>query len=274
LAERFPEERITGMIKPSQMSARTGLVSVTFRHLTPPEIIAAAARNGLELIEWGGDIHVPHGDTVKAREVGGMTRDAGLEVAAYGSYYRLGTGEVNGIPFERVVETAETLGAPVIRVWAGEKGSDAAEESLWESVCIDAERTATMAAGYGMKVALEFHGGTLNDTPASALRLWKQLNHPALRSLWQPLPTLSPSEQDESLSVVLPHLSHVHVFQWLPGPPIERRPLEEGTTEWSRWISRIRCHSDELTALLEFVVDDDLSHLKTEAETLRRLIGS
>src|SRR4051812_32305936 len=69
---------------------RTGLCSVTLRRLAVPEVLAAAAAAGLECIEWGGDIHVPPGDSALARQVGAATADAGLQVASYGSYFRAG----------------------------------------------------------------------------------------------------------------------------------------------------------------------------------------
>ena len=56
---------------------RGGLVSVTFRALPPREVAGLAARAGLAGIEWGGDIHVPHGDGKRAREVRRITEDAG-----------------------------------------------------------------------------------------------------------------------------------------------------------------------------------------------------
>src|SRR6185312_7605034 len=102
-----------------------GLVSITFRALTPAEVIALVRQAGLRGIEWGGDIHVPHGDAGRAREVRGLTQGAGLQVAAYGSYYKAGVSEDAGLAFGRVLETAVTLGAPVIRVWAGGAGSAA-----------------------------------------------------------------------------------------------------------------------------------------------------
>jgi 3-dehydroshikimate dehydratase len=46
-----------------------GLVSVTFRKLSPQEIIALTAEAQLQVIEWGGDIHVPHGDIQQAENV-------------------------------------------------------------------------------------------------------------------------------------------------------------------------------------------------------------
>ncbi len=104
---------------------RPGLVSITFRKLTPQDVVQLAARAGLEGIEWGGDIHVPHGDVAIARQTGKITRDAGLEVAAYGSYYRLGTDD--GPLFPAVLDSAVALGADKIRVWAGNASADADE---------------------------------------------------------------------------------------------------------------------------------------------------
>lgn len=248
-----------------------GLVSVSFRQLSPSAIVTLAKESSLDLIEWTGDIHVPPGDLTRAEEVRTLTETAGLGVAAYGSYYRLGISEPT-MPFSAVLETAMTLGAPVIRVWAGNLGSDKADEAVWDRVCEDANRTATLAAPHGIRIALEFHGDTLNDTPAAARRLWLNLSNPNLLSLWQPLPTLTRSEQDESLQIVLPRLSHVHVFQWRPGPPITRHPLAEGITEWTQWLGMIHASRPEVPALLEFVVDDDPAHLPIESETLRKIL--
>ncbi|MEL7086971.1 MAG: hypothetical protein AAGL98_00775 [Planctomycetota bacterium] len=63
-----------------------GLVSVTFRKLTPTQICELAADAGLQGIEWGGDVHVPAGDVGAAKAVAALTRARGLAVAAYGSY--------------------------------------------------------------------------------------------------------------------------------------------------------------------------------------------
>jgi sugar phosphate isomerase/epimerase len=164
------------------------------------------------------------------------------------------------------------LGAPVIRVWAGSIGSEMADKSIWESVTHDAERVASMASAYGVRVAIEFHDDTLHDTPEGAHRLWATLIHPGLCSLWQPLPTLDHARQDESLAVVLPRLSHLHVFQWRSGPPITRHPLEEGRPEWAHWLSMIRQGGREIPALLEFVENDDPALLPREAATLHSLL--
>jgi 3-dehydroshikimate dehydratase len=61
---------------------KTGLVSITFRRHSPEQIIAWVKQAGLDGIEWGGDIHVPHGNVTRASEVRAMTIDSGLTVAA------------------------------------------------------------------------------------------------------------------------------------------------------------------------------------------------
>ena len=66
---------------------KPGLVSVTFRQLTPEGIIQLCMQTGLQTVEWGGDVHVPPGDVSRAAAVGELTRAAGLSITAYGSYY-------------------------------------------------------------------------------------------------------------------------------------------------------------------------------------------
>ena len=101
---------------------KTGLVSVTFRTLAVERVIELVSQAGLNSIEWGGDIHVPPTNPSWAKEVGKMTRESGLEVSSYGSYYRAGSLS-DGQSFESILDAAVALGAPSIRVWAGNQGS-------------------------------------------------------------------------------------------------------------------------------------------------------
>lgn len=253
---------------------RPGLVTVTFRQLTPEEIIAVANGAGLEILEWGGDVHVPAGDTRRAREVAALTRDAGLETICYGSYYRVGhEGEGAKPGFADVLATATALGAPSIRVWAGTRGSDAAGEAYFERVCDDANRIADMAASEGVRIAFEFHDGTLNDNAESSEKILAALPHPNIDTLWQPLVSLGPDELSRSLEIVLPRLAHVHAFYWLPGDPIDRRPLSDGAGLWRCWLEKMRGAGRNPDCLLEFVRGDDISALAADATVLAGLLG-
>jgi 3-dehydroshikimate dehydratase len=249
---------------------RAGLVTVTFRNMTAEEIVRLAAANGLTALEWGGDIHVPPGDLARAAKVASLARGAGLPTICYGSYYRVGHGGENGASsFAEILQTAEALGAPVIRVWPGNRGSADADAAYYDKVCADAVVIAGAAAERGIRVAFELHGGTLTDTPASARRLYAALDHPNIFALWQPLSSLDRAAQDESLEVVLPRLAHVHVLHWRSGPVVERRPLHEGRSAWSAWMARIAAAGSRPDYLLEFVRGEDPAQLGADAASLR-----
>jgi len=255
----------------NQETLSTGLVSVTFRGLEPRRIVELVRQTGLNAIEWGGDIHVPHGDVTRAREVREMTRDAGLAVAAYGSYFRAGISDAEGLPFERVLETAVELGAPTVRVWAGNKASADASAEDRRRVADDLRRTVTLAAAAGVTVSLEYHANTLTDTIDSARALLDDV--PALRTLWQP-PNHEPVEHCvASLNSVLDRLTNVHVFHW-SGPTKDRRPLSEGEPRWRQYFDVLRAHGGARSALLEFVRDDSPEQFLADAATLKDWVAA
>ncbi|WP_214409306.1 sugar phosphate isomerase/epimerase family protein [Sphaerisporangium fuscum] len=247
------------------MTIQPGLVSVTFRRLTAEQVVASAAEAGLAAIEWGGDVHVPHGDLATARRVAAMTAEAGLAVACYGSYYRLGHSSAEGLAPETVVETAAELGAPTIRVWAGRIGSAEADAAYWDAVVADARRIAEPAGAAGMTVSFEYHRDTLTDTRASARRLLSRLDGVPVRTLWQPVPERDRAENLGDLRDVLPWLQHVHVFTWTAAG--DRLPLADGLDDWEAYLG-VAAEGGARYALLEFVAGDSPARLAEDAATL------
>ena len=248
---------------------RPGLVSISFREQSPREILDLCVESQLQGIEWGGDIHVPHGDLQTAREVGQMTRDAGLEVACYGSYYRCG----GVLEFERVLESAIALGAPLIRVWAGQDGDEFA------SVAANLRQICELAAQQNIGIVTEYHGGTLTETREGTARLLTELSDAGLKTLWQPLRrgagmNLKMTENREDLRAVAPHLSNVHVYEW--------RDIEAGKTkrfslknsaQWPGYIEELKAIGGDRWLLLEYVPEDRPEALRDEAAALIQLIG-
>jgi len=249
---------------------KPGLVSVTFRQLPPESIVELCAKSGLQTIEWGGDIHVPPGDTRGASHVGEMTRGAGLSIAAYGSYYRLAASE--GASFEEVLAAAVALGAPAIRIWAGTRGSADTDEAGRKAVAEDALRCADLAGAKGISLCYEFHDGTLTDTTGSALALLAETEHPFIRSLWQPPHGKSLEECLASLRAMMPRLHHVHVFHWWPDPG-SRHPLAVGRERWGAYVAELKASSKDADLLLEFVRNDDPLVLEEEARTLQDILA-
>ncbi|MBQ9151395.1 MAG: sugar phosphate isomerase/epimerase [Clostridia bacterium] len=242
-----------------------GLVSVTYRQLSPADVIACAARAGLDCIEWGSDIHVPQTDLANARRVGEMTREAGLTVSSYGSYYRLGAGQ-DPAPY---LDAALALGAPVIRIWAGTRGSEQTDDVTRSAWATEAKTVSRMAAERGLTVAFEYHHGTLTDTAASALSLMQAVDEPNCRLYWQPEFAKSPEVVLSELEAVAPWVDLCHVFQW--NPDHSRRPLADGTAVWREFLARIPGWEGK-PLLLEFVPQDDPAILPVEAESLRAIV--
>lgn len=243
----------------------SGLVSITLRQLSPKELVDLVTSAGLEAIEWGGDIHVPHGDLTKAAEVRQMTKQAGLVVASYGSYYRL--GEEENLSFEKVLETAVELGAPSIRVWAGRKKLDEeVDPKYFDFIVNESRRIADLAAKAKIVVSYEFHRMTLTETNALTKKLMETVRHDNIKTLWQP-PVASTLEYCmEGLDIVMPWLENVHVFQWDDNPDI-RFLLAEGNNVWPKYLQKIASNGRDHFALIEFVKDDDPANFLKDTET-------
>jgi len=247
-----------------------GLVSVTFRQLKPEEIIKLVSKAGLEGIEWGGDIHVPHGDVKRAKEVGRMTCEEGLKVAAYGSYYRAGCENKDIGSFERVLETAVELNAPIIRVWAGNKGSAAADERMWDSVVEDSRKIGDLAKEAGIKIVFEYHGGTLTDTDKSARKLLGDVNSPNVRSYWQPAVDRTPEQRLADLKNIMPYLEGIHVFHWEGN---NRLPFAEGKSDWLKYLKQASQKKEDFFALMEFVKDNSPEQFLEDAEVFKETLS-
>ena len=249
---------------------RTGLVSVTFRKLSCDEIIKLVVQAGLDGIEWGGDIHVPHGDISKAKEVSQRTKDAGLSVASYGSYYYLGCEKEKNLPFEKVMESAIELGAPIIRVWAGNRASGNSDPAWWDLAVEESRRIGQMALKEGIKIAFEYHANTLTDTSESAYRLLKETNHSNVYSYWQPPVNLNRAECLEGLNKITPWLTNVHTYHWEQGV---RKPLEDGISIWTEYMETIKKVDGDRYSMIEFVRNDTSEQFLKDAETLKKIVG-
>lgn len=253
---------------------RTGMTSITFRKLSVKDVVELVAEAGLSSIEWGGDVHVPHGDARAAEEAKKLTLDHGLVVSSYGSYYRLAESEKQGLAFGAVLDSALTLGVDCVRVWAGGKGSSDADDDYWREVADDASRIDEMASKSGVSIAYEYHGGTLTDTVDAAEKLLNMTDSKTIGTYWQPVFGLPHQERMEHLTRMMPWLRNLHVFKWLiDDNGVTRLPLEQGRSEWADYIRIAAECSGDRYAILEFVRDDDPEQLKLDARVLKDILG-
>lgn len=244
-----------------------GLLSVTFRSRSPREIVTWASQTGLAGIEWGGDIHVPPGDVARAREVRSLTEDAGLVVSALGSYYRAGPAAKGGPSFAAVLESASLLGAPCIRVWAGNQGSAETEAAVRAEIVDDLRSIAEQAARSGVRVATEWHAGTLTDTTESALSLLRAVDHSNFGTFWQPRIGEAVAQGVADIRAIARWLRAVHVYHWRTVQ--DRRPLAEGAEPWRAFLAEIHASAPAVRfASLEFLPAETFEDLRRDAATL------
>ncbi len=242
---------------------KTGIVSISFRKYSKEQIASAAKAAGLDSIEWGGDVHVPHGDLNEAKNAVNITHGCGLEIAEYGSYYVIGQSDPE--LFSNVLSSAEALGTSVIRVWPGmNKSSDTFTNEEYASYVADAKRICALAYEKDVTVALECHPNSLTDEYHTALAFLSDVGCDNLKMMWQPNQYRPLDYNLDSIKALLPYVVGVHVFSW---ERKTRLPLSAGEKKWREYIKLLS--EKELNYMLEFMHDDKIETLCETAKTLK-----
>lgn len=176
---------------------------------------------------------MPETDKVNAERVAQLMTKADLKTSSYGTYYRLGSFE----EFAPYLEVAKILGATILRVWAGEKGSAETTFEGRQQIVADAQRIGELAAAEGLSISLEYHANTLTDTPESAARLMEEIDSEEVLFYWQPANDLTVKERLDSLPQLAQWITNVHVFHWENFR--NRFPLAEGFDDWKQYMEII-----------------------------------
>jgi 3-dehydroshikimate dehydratase len=256
------------------MTVAPGLCSITFRTLSSDEVVDVAVRAGVQGIEWGADVHAPPGGDAAVAALGARTRDAGLAVVSYGSY--LGMAPSSDDQVDAVLDSAEALGAPMVRIWAelGVTPDSPADER--RRVTGHTAALVDRIAGRGLTATLEFHPGTLTETASSANELLEAVARTELRTHWQTDPSRTPETALDELARITQHLAHLHVFAWGAGGIDDRWPLADGAPLWAPALELADREGAPVPggrfALCEYVRDDDPEQFVADVRVLRSWI--
>lgn len=248
---------------------KTGLVSISFRNTSPGEIIHAAKEAELDGIEWGGDVHVPAGDIKTAVDIREKTVDAGLEVIAYGSYYRAGRSDDYLPKFSKVMDSAQALNAPIIRIWAGNKGSADTSEAEFNRMVEETRAIADIAQKSGIILSFECHNNTYTDDYRAASRLVSKIDKKNVTMYWQPNQLKSDEYNIAAANALSDITTNVHTFYWIGN---QRYPLNKGVEIWSRYIDCFKNAAYPMCFLLEFMHDNSIESLKDTAYVLKNIL--
>ena len=245
---------------------KLGIVSVTFRTLSVDELIDVCKNVEIESIEWGGDVHVPPNNIENAKLVCEKSKQAGISIASYGSYYRIG----EDMDFQPILETAIALDTNNIRVWAGTKNAEDADDTYYEKCVKDAQNICDMASMHEIDVSFEYHGGTLTNTLQSTVKLLELIDKENVFTYWQPLvvgdqrASRACHVDDIKTLMDLKKLKNVHIYHWVDD---KRKLLSEGREFILAYSKFLDC--DNL--LVEFVKDDEINNFIDDVKTLREI---
>lgn len=238
---------------------KLGLASIAFRRLTVEQIIAVAKKAGLGYIEWGSDVHAPKDDVENLDRVARLTREAGLQVSSYGTYYRIDLNAPEDIL--DYIAAAKRLGTNILRIWCYASDEPEEQERRYE-VC---RQLAKIAEENGAIICAECHSGNMTDNKDSSLELMQAVNSPAFRMYWQTNENYNPEENLDFVKAVAPYVANVHVFNWHGRA---RFPLEEAEAAWKQYAKVL---GSDHVYLIEHMPDNDETLLPADADTLRRI---
>ena len=226
---------------------KTGLTSVSFRKLSAEDVIALAAKAGVDGIEWGSDVHVPATDTAYAEKIAAKTREAGLEVISYGSYFYLGDG-ADFLPF---IKTALAMGTRTVRIWGGKKEKQELDDEGYRALVEEMRSIGRLAESYGVTVALEYHGHSITSTAEDAAAFVKDVDVPSVRLYWQSVIGRAFEDNLKDIDVVAPYLTNVHVFNYIDGKQ-ELLSTGCGPENWRGYAKRISEIPGDRAFMIEF----------------------
>ena len=246
---------------------KAGVTSSTLRQYAFRTFIKHVLETELSCIEWGSDIHVPYSDAGKAAEVAAEMALHKLRVSSYGTYYRLGWLHEAGL-FDMILDIAQALGAPMLRVWGGGIAGRYVNAEMRRDMICDALEISAAARKSSICVSLEYHQESITDTAENALSFINEVRNGGGENIylyWQPRPMLGFSENRRELAQILPFLSNIHV-QAREGSA--RLLLREHSARWREYIKIIKDGGGKHDFLLELTKDDRPDFFVEDAKEL------
>ena len=240
-----------------------GLVSVSFRTHSPREVIEAAARAGLSVIEWGSDVHAPCNDTARLLEIASLQKEYGITCSSYGTYFRLGKTPLEEL--EDHIAAAKLLGTDILRLWCGTKSGAEMTGGEVEALLATCRAAARIAARHGVVLCMECHRKSFTERPEDAVWLMDAVSSPAFRMYWQPFQWQTVRENAQNAKCIAPYATHIHVFNWKGE---DKLPLDGAVEEWREYLAAF---STPRTLLLEFMPNGGIEELTTEVVALKRI---
>ncbi len=199
--------------------SRVGLLSSALPGLAAAAVCAEAAGTGLDGVEWAataGNGLGQRGSAARAAELSRLAADHGLAVVGLGtSDQRAATGPAS--EFERLLDLAQAMGAPQLRVLAPPYAGGEVDDELRRFAEQLAERAA-LAARRDVRLLVGIAPGTLTPGPEWFRRAAGDLRPERLGAVYDPGGMVAEGRIAPRLAIAAlgRYLQHVHVKDMLP----------------------------------------------------------
>jgi len=220
---------------------KPGLATIALRRYNVFHAVDLAKQAGFEGVEiWGKPPHMPEEfDEQHVLKVRDRVRANGLKVSMFGSYVRplLPDFEQKA---DEAIKIAKLLGTRRIRVWAGNKEPNEADDELWENVSRQLREFALHAEDEGITLAAETHCGTLCATAEGCLRLLEMCASPNLKLNYQVFDPRTP-DLERVIGMIGPYVVNVHAQNHRPSrrvpDKLELCLIREGIVDYDKMLS-------------------------------------
>lgn len=244
---------------------KIGMTSNTLKDESIKKVFEYAKQAGLDGIEWGvTENHINLDDPATQEKVKKLSQEENIEIFSLGSY----THMTDRAECDKTLDAAIMMGAPIIRLWAGEKSPHKCTAEDIECVVKNTIYMADKAKEHNIKLGFEYHGGSLTETATSAVELMKKINHPNVGLYWQPSGGRSVQENLEDRAMVLPYcIGNIHIQNYVPDKGYGL--LDEITDRINLFFDDIK--DKDYNIMIEFVKDGAIENLMKDAETLKKI---
>ncbi len=245
---------------------KIGIVSVTFRNESIESVFEYAKKAEIDGIEWSvGEKHIVEGDMTRINLVKKLSKEYGIEIFSLASYCYM-------YDFDECVKTLETareMSAPVIRIWAGQKGSEVCSKEEYDLIVENTQKMAELAKRYSIKLCFEYHPNTLTDNADEAVKLIQRIDRDNVGLYWQMQGNLTFEENKKDFGKVKPYVfRNVHLNNY--SSSVGYKPLEEIYDDLCGYFHDV---DKDYNLLVEFVKGASLEALMADVSTVRKVIG-
>ncbi|MCX8053708.1 MAG: sugar phosphate isomerase/epimerase [Armatimonadetes bacterium] len=260
---------------------KPGLATIALRRYDVFHAIDLAAQAGFAGVEiWGKPPHMPEEfDEEHTLRIRDRVRTKGLKISMFGSYVRPGLPDFEQKAADSI-RISKILDARIIRIWAGNKEPQEAEEDFWKETAKSLRDYALQAQDQNITLAMEMHSRTLCATAEGCLRILEMCGVPNLKLNYQVFDFRNP-DLERIIGMIGPYVVNVHAQNYRPSlsetDKLELCLIEEGLVDYDKVLSLLDGHGFDGFVEVEFLkgeYDSEeamLDSLKQDADYLKKL---